>query len=470
MSVVRFDCLTGAGWLTVALVLAGGGPALAADVLVTKSIGSTVEVTDNVDLEPDEDKQASIVTRIGPAATVSVDGNRLDLLFAGSLGLLHFSHDNSFQIDQNLRGVANAELWEDWLYLDLSGSSTRQLVDQQSRVSAADSARGDRESVTVLSASPYLAHSFGNWAVGELRYRRTQTFSQTTDSTQDEQRFELATGTRFTRTRGAVLLEHITDESESENPAGDDEFERTTGQLSGQYALWRRFSVTGVAGYDEIDTESSRDLSGPFYQFGIDTRPGPRTEFALAIGQRYDGLWVTGDFGYEITERLILTGEINRVLETTTDRLSDRRRGEVVDPITGELVTEDLDEDAEEGVAVTWRGNLGLQGLYGRNTYDLNFIYVEREFETTSDTTYGLRGAWTRELSRRWSSRLSGFANQSDDEDRNNTTVGARAALDYEIYQNAVLSFGVSRTQRFSEEEGDEYTENTAFVTGRLRF
>lgn len=453
------------------MVAIGSVAAQAADVRVTKSVGSSVTVTDNVDLEPDEDKEAAVITTVGPSATVTVDGNRLDLVFAGGVALQHFSNDNSFQIDQNVRGSATAELWDDWLFLDLDGSTRRQLVDSGSRVTASSSGRGDRETVTVLEASPYLAHSFGNWADSELRYRHTEAFSDTTDSSQDEQSFRLDSGSRFTRTAGALLAEHVRSESDSDSSSrfADDEFERTTGQLSGQYALWRRFSLTGLAGYDEIDAESSRDLSGPFYQFGIDTRPGPRTEFALAIGKRYDDLWITGDFRHDITERLSLTGSINRVLETTTDRLADRQRGNVLDPVTGELVTEDLEDDSEEGVAVTWRGDLGLEGIYGRNVLNVDLIYVDRQFDTDSDTTYGLRGGWSRQLSRLWSSRLTGFATHVDDEPTTNT-VGARLAFDYALYQNAVLSFGVSRTQRFSSREADEYTENTAFVAGRLSF
>jgi uncharacterized protein (PEP-CTERM system associated) len=464
------------GVTLAAFVMAAGSPVLAAEVLVTKSIGSSLTYTDNVELAPDDRREAALITTVEPAATVSVDGNRLDLLFAGSLGLQHFSHDNSFQLDQNLRGEATAELWEDWLFLDLGASSSRQLVDPESRVSASDTNRGDRESVTVLEASPYLAHSFGNWANGELRYRRIQTYAgESGDSVQDEQRFELGTGTRFTRTRGGLLLEHVRDETEDE---GDDrrrdfdngDLERSTAQLSGQYAVWRRFSLTGVGGYDKIEAETSRDLSGPFYQFGFDTRPGPRSEFALAVGERYGGLWITGDFRYDLTERLTLNGSINRVLESTTDRVAERRRDNVLDPITGELVTEDLDDDSENGVAVTWRGDVGLQGVYGRNVLNLDLIYIDREFDTRSDTTYGLRGAWTRELSRRWSSQLSGFARHVDGDPTSSDTFGAQAALDYLIYTNTVIRFGVSHTERYASDPNDEYTENTAFVGGRIRF
>lgn len=464
------------GVTLAAFVLAAGGPVLAAEVRVTKSIGSSLTYTDNVDLSPDDRREAALITTIEPAATVSVDGNRLDLLFAGSVGLQHFSNDNSFEIDQNLRGDATAELWEDWLFLDLGASSSRQLIDPESRVSASDTRRGDRESVTVLEASPYLAHSFGNWADGELRYRRIQTFSEESgDSVQDEQRLQLDSGTRFTRTRGGLLLEHVRDETEDDGDASRRNFdngdlERSTVELSGQYAMWRRFSLTGVGGYDEIDTESSRDLSGPFYQFGFDTRPGPRSEFALAVGQRYGGLWITGDFRYDLTERLTLSGSIDRVLESTTDRVADRRRDNVLDPITGDLVTEDLDEDSENGVALTWRGDVGLQGVYGRNVLNLDLIYIDRKFDTRSDTTYGLRGGWTRELSRRWSSELAGFARHVDGDVTSSETFGAQASLDYLIYTNTVIRFGVSHTERYASNPNDEYTENTAFIGGRLRF
>ncbi|MEX0758939.1 MAG: TIGR03016 family PEP-CTERM system-associated outer membrane protein [Tistlia sp.] len=452
----------------------GSSPAAAADVRVTKSIGSSLTVTDNVDLAPDGEEEGALITSVSPSASVIVDGNRLDLLFSGTVALRHFSNDDSFLVDQNVLGAATAELWEDWLYLDLEGSSSRQLLEPASRVSASGSGRGDRESVTVLEASPYLAHSFGNWADGELRYRRIETFAGSGDTTQEEQRLELQSGSRFTRTQGALLLEHIRDEGDSDDDGfASDDLERSTAMVSGKYAAWRQFSPTAKLGYDEIDSESSRDLSGPFYQVGFDSRPGPRTEFSIGVGQRYGGLWVEGDFAHEITPRLTLTGAINRVLESNTDRRRDRRRENVFDPVTGELVIgpgpEDLIEDSQSGVAVTWRGDVGLSGLYGRNALNLGFVYIDREFDTRSETTYGLTGLWSRQLSRTWSSRLSGFATHVDDEDSTNT-FGAQASLDYLIYTNTVISFGVSHTQRHASEESDEYTENTAFVAGRLRF
>ncbi len=459
-----------------AVAALGTVPAGAAEIRFTKGMQSSVTVTDNVDLAPEGSEEAAIVTSAGPTAQLTVDGNRLDLLFAGSLQLQHFSNDNAVRLDQNLRGSATAELWEDWLYLDLEGSSSRQLTEPDSRVSASDSSRGDRESVTVLEASPYLAHNFGNWAEGELRYRRTQTFSggDSGDSVQDEQIFRLESGTRFTRTRLGLLLERIDEESDDgDGPTGlqddNDDVERSTAELAGQYAVWRRFSVTGTAGYDKVESSDDRDLGGPFYMLGFDTRPGPRSEFALGVGERYGGLWVEGDFSYDITERLTLTGEIDRILETGTDRLSDRRRGRVVDPVTGELVTEDLNEDDQDGLAVTWRGTIGLDGVYGRNTFNLDLLYVDRQFEDSSDTTYGLRGGWTRQLSRRWSTRLSGFATRVDGEPQT-TTVGAQLSLDYLVYTNTIIAVGVSRTERFADQPGDEYTENTATVIGRIRF
>ncbi|MFN3595613.1 MAG: TIGR03016 family PEP-CTERM system-associated outer membrane protein, partial [Thiobacillaceae bacterium] len=82
------------------------------------------------------------------------------------------------RIRHNLRGQAQAELLEDWFYLDATARASQELIDYVNGIGLGDAAGIQNSRQTYgFSLSPYLKHRFGSDATVELRLRRDQYYA-----------------------------------------------------------------------------------------------------------------------------------------------------------------------------------------------------------------------------------------------------------------------------------------------------
>ena len=281
-------------------------------------------LTDNLDLEPDDKADSALILSPFVGFNARGDGDRVDFAFNYRLTMdTILSKDSDVNIRNDFIGFGKAELIDDMLFIDVTGSASQPLIDPGGRTSTSPSVgRSSRTQVAAGSISPYLLNHFGNVAETELRYRYSYTFvgsDQIGDSSTNYGLARLSTGRLFTAVRLDAIAE--AERTNSESATGD--IDRTTFRLDGQYPIMRQFSLLGSVGYETIDTNSlNDDPDGALWYVGFFTRPGPKTELRLTYGERYGEPDINGALTYRITPRLTFQSSYIHVLETTQQQLS----------------------------------------------------------------------------------------------------------------------------------------------------
>ncbi|UEM02735.1 TIGR03016 family PEP-CTERM system-associated outer membrane protein [Skermanella rosea] len=475
-------------------------PAKAANIQAQRNAGFDVTITDNVNLEPDDRADAALI--LSPFAGVNVrgEGGRADFIFDYRLTLdTTLSKDTDVNVRNDFVGFGTAELVDDMLFVDVTGSASQPLIDPAGRTSTnASVGRGNRTQVVGGSISPYLLNRFGNLAESELRYRYSYTFvgkDEIGDSTTSEARARLSTGPVFSRVALDAIAEY--ENTDSESRTGD--IERSTYRLNGQYAVSRRFFLLASGGYETIDTNSlNDDPDGPIWYVGFLTRPGPRTELRVTYGERYGEPDYNGSLTYRITPRLTFQAGYVHVLETTQRQFSSFQlavdpSGQLIDPVTN-LPVDITDTDPGFGLRteafIASRFQTSLVGNYDRNTVTLAGTAEEREYDIRPDERYlSARLGWTRRLSPRTNLFTGvGWRRTENDGDAAATagaapvagilgptapetdTFSARIALTHSLAKDVFGSVALGRTQRVADDEADEYTENSLTFGVRIVF
>lgn len=471
------------GALAAACVLvvaaAGAQAAHAAEARLRQGAGLEVGVTDNVDLEPDDAATSAVTSTLSHNARFSLEGNRLDLKFQSDVAVETESSQGDTTVDQAVRGVGNAEIVEDWFFLDVAGSSTRELVNNTSGISASGRVpEEDRATVNIIEASPYIARTLGSYARGELRVRHTEIFvsddgtadADLEDRRIDEQQLVLTSGPRLQSFGLRGELSHLDSREVRDNTVGENDVEQYQGAVTAIYPVTRLFAVLATVGGTNVDTNDQRDLSGPLWDVGFELR-GKRLTGVATVGRRYNRNRATLDAEYRATAKTRLRAQLTRALETSQGAIATLNRERLADPAEDAIFPEDFTGDVEEGVALSWRGRLEAASRIGRNQLRLVFGFADREFVDSSDQTFTGRLSWERSLARHWRARVNLLGRRTTDSDEGDASlVGARTELVYAISRSAEAFVGFSRTDQVSDVNADEYTENVAFVGGRIRF
>lgn len=460
---------------TAVTIVSQPSDGVAAEYRLEQSVGTRISFTDNVDLDPDGEKDPGVVNTLSYGTEFSATGRRLTLSLSSDLGV-ESENASGLSFEQDVRAFGSAEIFEDFLFLDANASSNQAVIDSASPVSGSRGAdEDDTASVHILEVVPYVRQRFGRWADAELRARHTETLvtgEDDDDDTSDERDMQQT----LTVTSGNALnrlgLELELDRQKTVLLDRDDpgnELEERLGSLTTNYAFSRFFTGIVRFGYVDVDLDGTRDLDGPLWDVGFQLN-GTRGSLLLTYGRRYDDDRIEAQLNYAVTPRWRVFGSLDRTLDTSLSSAARERRGDPLDPTIG-LDPSEFGQDLDEGASLVYSGRLGIAGDYGRDTFGITSTYTDREFEARTETTVTLNANWSRELSRDLSSSLSLEASDVDsDDDDSEQTLAGTARISYNIAENARVFTGFSRTQRFTETVSDEYTENVIFFGGRLGF
>ncbi|MCB2114055.1 MAG: hypothetical protein R3C42_05270 [Parvularculaceae bacterium] len=350
------------------------------------------------------------------------------------------------------------------------------------------------------------------------RNSRTQEVVATYDSGRALDRLNVALTAYGNRTRdyGAQLLQ-------------DYEYERGTLQGDFQFGLSDRFALAGSIGYDEVDTSaptnfiSEDELSGVFWDAGFRLTPGRKTDILLKYGRRYGNDSINGYIRYDVTERIHFAANASRTFQTralasatqyqamqrrTLDFVENLRAGGsgdasgIVDALT--RVARQRFGVQQIGLGVADNVNASLAGVFGRTTLTMAGHYRDVDYGFRQIETIGVTGGIRRAMSRRMTAYSNVFYRRADSTadltacladptqffldptapgfdaaascgavagfQGTNTTVGGRIGISYRVYQN-VSAFGeYAHTERFSQNPGLEYGENTVTAGLQLEF
>jgi polysaccharide export outer membrane protein len=475
---------------------------LAGDWQVQPYAIGRVTYTDNVDLEPDEQKDNALITEAGPGLAFQADTARLQAAAEGSLVYQRTSlNREEDDIRAELSGTGTAEWVENLFWTDVAASVSQQTVDNSRGTSASVSNDASTETVQTYRVSPYLTNRFGRYLFTELRYAGTVTLIEdgedtndtrlrpgntASDSLQHEVSLTARSGPRFDRyswTATARASETNFDDNGGAGGAGlndDADQARREIVLRNRYAISQSFALIGDIGYQKLESDDAADsFEAPLYAAGFQWTPSPDTDVLATYGQRNNNLTLELDARHDVSARTTLNASYVQEVATGQQRLGNR-----LPQTVDELGTPDRGRlSLSDETTLTDTAEIGAETRIGRNTFGFTGTYrtVQENVDDgeTNEESIGAELTFSRPLSRTVTfSSFAGYEHVEFDDLRgiaNNATVeddNYRGGLDlrYTGFQDITLSAGYTYTRRDSTVANDEYVENAFTVSGRIDF
>jgi len=405
------------------------------------SVSTRVGYSNNIDLARDGFERDDVILSTVFSGGAIISNNRVTGIVLGDLDFSYLINDGDFRINQSIGAASTFTAADNWLYLDLSGSTSRQLVGDNARFSSnINASRGDRANVHAFTASPYVYHQNSDGSAYELRYSFSQVFvddSSTSvnvtggdflnDSRTHEGLAAYESGNAFEgfRFRAGVYGNSTLDDGSDIFPAF--EYRQGTVFSEMQFALNDTFSLSGAVGYDEIDTEQAAAaffdddlLSGVYWRAGFIATPGQRSRIRLEYGRRFDDDFIDADISYELSSRFVFSAGASRTFQTRAQTNSAQFQGNQRQAL-------DFADRLREGAELSPRGviaaanrfsggfNGGSAQNVGLGTVNSAFVNLTAAYDRTqvnlsgfySDTDFGFRSIESLGLSLRADRRLS---------------------------------------------------------------
>lgn len=261
---------------------------------IEPSVGAAATYTDNARQSATNPEDALILS-VTPGFTLRSKGSRRvqATVQYGLRSVARFEEDSSTDLNHNLNAIGNAELVEDFLFIDGSARVSQELISLLGSPADADVNDSNRATVGTYSVSPYVQKRFGTFANAQARYTASGAIFENqaaADSSVNSFTAGLTSGTRFNDFSWGVDYSLRKAENRNAATAGantDTTFERASATVS--YALTRKFRVFGTMGQDWNDYLSTTETDGSFYSAGVGWSPTRRTSIEVSAGERYFG-------------------------------------------------------------------------------------------------------------------------------------------------------------------------------------
>jgi uncharacterized protein (PEP-CTERM system associated) len=457
------------------LVVTAAGPA-AAEPQLRPWLVVTQEFSDNIDLDPDDDRQSAFVSEVIPGVSFRANTARFQGGFTGSVRNRYTTEgdDQGYRVNGALTGDGELQIVPGRIFLDAQASVSQQVLNNAEAQSTAN-----QDTVQIYRVGPVLRQWLGGFAVAELSYSFGQIFvssDEASNTTSHVGQASLASGYDFDRFRWS--LNNRVSESIRE---GSSNISRSDHIAQAEYGVTKWFSPVAAGGFQRFDSDGSRaDFDGPAYWGGFRWRPGRRTELLVTYGRRDDRFSPAASLTYRITEESRFVASYAEGLSTSQSRLSDNLAFIGIDRETGEFIDErsgtpfdpranpfDIDDEivytkqarAAVGIA-RGRYAFGIQGYVGREeTVDTGDV----------DWIYQANATISRRLGRRLTFALSGgveiteFASGRDDDE-----YLVQPGLRYQLSPRVALFADYRYRWQNSTDQNAEYNENRVAVGVRL--
>lgn len=479
--------------------------------------------TDNV-LLTERNRKSDFFTTISPGIGVSGEGGRIKLNFDYSLNYDAYWREDSLNgFRQNLTGTGTGELLRNNLFVDVGAFAGQSPGLARGQVSAVDRRLGGNNTTQTYSynVSPYWRSRIGSWASSEARYRFTQLFSRgnsservntaNTISDSNVHQFSgfVTSGEDFNRLRWRLNGEHVeTQRAGNVNSSvqsingSSTTFRRDTVDFQPSYVVNRWLSLLGTIGYEKIESgNTSRDVSGEFWNTGFRLTPSERTSFELTYGQRYNGdNWASSfttatESGTSVSFSYREAVE-NQALQTANGLAflrTDPNTGALIDSRTGRPFTgRDPNFDQGDSTFLSRAFTISVRVPRERSSFFATAQRTIRDSDINgisagsgrSDTTTAGSLGWEHKLTPTATSVASvSYTDTKTDSgsstvrDGTSKTLNAQVNLNYDLNEKLKATVGYAYIKRditgpqfFSNEFVGNYTENVLFVTLRKTF
>jgi uncharacterized protein (PEP-CTERM system associated) len=281
------------------MAMAFGPAAHALDWNFQPYVSGSATYTDNQNQSADNPKDALILTATPGFSLRSEGSRRLQAGINYSLtGVARIGNDLNNDLYQNLNAIGNAELMEDFLFIDGTANISQQLTSLTG--SRADPAVNSSNYTTTgtYSVSPYIKKRFGTFAEAMARFTQNGIIFQSgafNDITSSQIDAILTSGTRFNALSWG--LNYYWRDAVVQN-AQNARFEHYGANLG--YELTRHVRVFGTAGYDNNDYAATpgTEVSGSFWTAGLGWAPNRRANLDASFGESYFGRTYSFNFNY----------------------------------------------------------------------------------------------------------------------------------------------------------------------------
>ncbi|WP_372739346.1 TIGR03016 family PEP-CTERM system-associated outer membrane protein [Neptunomonas sp.] len=345
-----------------------------ADWQVTKSLTVSEVYTDNVDLTHDN-KKSEFITTVTPGISVQGSGARANVSLNGSIEANSLDGEGD-AINPRLGADADAELLEDFLYIDASINIIQNSVDafRPSGINTLSNT-GNTTNTYNYQISPYITQRYKGIAevVGRYTYNN-QLNSNNNASDSNSQNFELNvnSGDDFQRLTWGASVNYKDSGSDNTNS------ELLSTDVSLGYRFNRTWSVNSSVGIESNDFESTRsENDGSQWSLSTIWTPNNRTSLNIGYGDRFFGSVPTLDFSHR-SRRSLLTAGYSRELTDSATLLSQQSAfqttdafGNPIDPITGDPLSL-----ANSTINIT-------EGLFINEVFELSYTLTGRRSSVT---------------------------------------------------------------------------------------
>lgn len=436
-------------------------------------VSASETFSDNIDQDPDGEREIGFITRAGPGVTVSGNTARVVASFTADLvGVVQTGGDDEgLTLDPTIAGASTTELSPDLLFFDLNASVSRQLLDSRDSSSGSGASTSNRDTLVVLTASPYLVHRLGDFADVEWRYRISPVLvdsDDNSDTLSHEGSLQLVSGTDFTS-----LSWNWSNSVRQEVRKDEDDIVSANTDLGVTAPVWNGFSLLGNVGYEfrDGDTSDDNNFDGITWRAGFSWVPNPDVNLRATYGRTDDDENFNASLSYQVGPRTQVNANYTETLETSQQSAASNVAGITIDPDTGEIVGGDgLDFDDEanpsnfdDETTRTRTFRLFANHQAGLNVFGFTGSAGTSEGGSDGDEDfYRARGSWARTLTDDLSLNSgAGYErNEFDQDNRTEDTYRANLGLSYSVTSNAQASLNYDFELRDSTESDDSFFEN----------
>ncbi|MGK5032984.1 TIGR03016 family PEP-CTERM system-associated outer membrane protein [Janthinobacterium sp. DSP2-3-3] len=356
-------------------------PAFAVDWLVKPSLRQRVSYTDNALRAPPGKAQSDFITEIAPAIALIGTGPRLRVHLDYSWHkFLSGQRGNSDNHD--LRAAADAELVQDWCFIDANTSVSRRNISPFGPQLIAELPDTDNAStVRTTGISPYLRHRFRGLATAELRYTRNTVDSGELLSVHSDEMELLLSG----EPRGSGWTWNASHDLRRTQDSKLAPVRMQRSSVGLRYPFGRKWAATASGGMEKEGYMSStgKAPAGRFWSLGGVWTPSPRTSVAFSTGKRFFGNTYSLDatFLQRHTNWQLSYSENITTLPTQFSRLSDRDAGQLLDQLWRGMFPNARDRRLRIAAFLRYANRLGPE--QGAINYFSHRYFLQKQLQLT---------------------------------------------------------------------------------------
>ncbi len=263
----------------------------------TPYVGASAMATDNINLAPNNSKQAGFVLTLSPGFRWASLGNpdaAYNINYSLSDVTRLTSGGSSNSLYNNLAADSHFSLVRNLLFLDASANVSQVYGNLLATGSSISNNNNNLITLATYNVSPYAVQRLGGTAVATLRLTQSGTYSPNANYAQTSQsavQAGLASGADFYRLSWSLNYSYTLarlQNAPSTPQYSSNAYLRTVSGTLG-YLLTRHLQVNGTVGRDDNQYLSLTNTSGNFWSAGLAWRPSEHTSISGSVGHRYFG-------------------------------------------------------------------------------------------------------------------------------------------------------------------------------------